>query len=75
MNGFLGGATQWTVYGFTSYRIYLRESDFSVPGAAKTWVYVDEHPDSINDGLFGMNIPLPALIQKPLLGMMCRLLP
>jgi len=31
----------WYTYGKTS--------DFTVPGSANTWVFADEHPDSIND--------------------------
>jgi prepilin-type N-terminal cleavage/methylation domain-containing protein/prepilin-type processing-associated H-X9-DG protein len=33
-----------------SYRQYLKQSNFAQPGM--TWVTVDEHPDSINDGFF-----------------------
>ena len=59
MNGFVGGTdkTMWTVYGYTGYRIYLKETDFTRPGPAMTWVLVDEHPDSINDCLFGLHMP------------------
>jgi prepilin-type N-terminal cleavage/methylation domain-containing protein/prepilin-type processing-associated H-X9-DG protein len=59
MNGFVGGRTEYTVYGYdaSQYRIYLKEGDFTRPGPAMTWVYLDEHPDSINDGLFGMHMP------------------
>jgi prepilin-type processing-associated H-X9-DG protein len=37
--------------------MYLKESEFVRPGASMLWVFVDEHPDSINDGLFGMHMP------------------
>jgi prepilin-type N-terminal cleavage/methylation domain-containing protein/prepilin-type processing-associated H-X9-DG protein len=58
MNGFIGGYTEYMVYGYTNkYRVYLKESDFTLPGPALTWIFLDEHPDSINDGLFGMNMP------------------
>ena len=34
----------------------FRESDLLIPGPSQTWVYVDEHPDSINDaGCFAPN--------------------
>ena len=48
-----GGAPQW--------RMFLNESDFVAP--ADTWVFVDEHPDSINDGFFCPNLSVtqPAL--------------
>jgi prepilin-type processing-associated H-X9-DG protein len=31
------------------YRGARRSSDLIIPGPSQTWVYVDEHPDSIND--------------------------
>jgi prepilin-type N-terminal cleavage/methylation domain-containing protein/prepilin-type processing-associated H-X9-DG protein len=34
------------------YRIYQRSSDFIDPGAAQTIVFLDEREDSINDGMF-----------------------
>ena len=37
-------------WGFQQYRQYLKQS--SVPNPAKTWLFLDEHPDSINDGYF-----------------------
>src|SRR5436190_10498986 len=54
MNGFVGdrqncrttGANDW----YPSYIQYLKTSSLTRPGAASTWLLVDEHPDSINDG-------------------------
>jgi len=57
MNGFIGGTTEKDLYGYSTYRLFLKETDFTAPGPAKTWVFVDEHPDSINDGLFAMHMP------------------
>lgn len=38
------------------YRGASKASDLLIPGPAQTWVYVDEHPDSINDaGCFPPN--------------------
>ncbi|HEY5913290.1 MAG TPA: prepilin-type N-terminal cleavage/methylation domain-containing protein [Verrucomicrobiae bacterium] len=34
------------------YRIYRKSSDFNMPGPAKTFVFLDEREDSINDGMF-----------------------
>jgi prepilin-type processing-associated H-X9-DG protein len=60
----VGGDAEWVTYGYgppsvspPQYRIYRKEGEFSLPGPALTWVLVDEHPDSINDGLFGMRMP------------------
>ena len=37
-------------WGFSQFIQYLKQS--RVPRPAKTWLFVDEHPDSINDGYF-----------------------
>jgi prepilin-type N-terminal cleavage/methylation domain-containing protein len=37
-------------WGFTDLRQFLKQAD--VPSPAKTWLVLDEHPDSINDGYF-----------------------
>ena len=34
------------------YKHYTKPNEFLYPGAAQTWVYLDEHPDSINDAGF-----------------------
>jgi prepilin-type N-terminal cleavage/methylation domain-containing protein/prepilin-type processing-associated H-X9-DG protein len=39
------------------YRHIRKVGDIGFPGAANTWVYVDEHPDSINDAGFFNPIP------------------
>ena len=68
MNGFVGGVAEGPkpppegVYGYTDYRMYLKDSDFNRPGAASLWVFVDEHPDSINDCLFGMHMATPSTL-------------
>lgn len=43
-----------TTFGKTpgEYRIYQRSSDFLDPGPSKTIVFLDEREDSINDGMF-----------------------
>jgi prepilin-type processing-associated H-X9-DG protein len=61
MNGFVGGLAMGNdpkngVYGYTQYRIYLKDSDFIIPGPSTLWVFLDEHPDSINDWLFAMDM-------------------
>ena len=37
-------------WGFPQFRQYILRT--SVPKPAKTWLVLDEHPDSINDGYF-----------------------
>jgi prepilin-type processing-associated H-X9-DG protein len=49
------------------FKVYMKTSDFSIGGPAKVHVFVDEHPDSINNGAFGvwmsnLNNPAQAFI-------------
>jgi prepilin-type N-terminal cleavage/methylation domain-containing protein len=41
-----GGGSFW----YPTYRAYIKENDMTAPTPALMWVFVDEHPDSINDG-------------------------
>jgi prepilin-type N-terminal cleavage/methylation domain-containing protein len=54
MNAYIeGGAYGRSGEGSTwypTYRAYFKESDLTAPAPALLWVFVDEHPDSINDG-------------------------
>lgn len=34
------------------YRHFIKDSDFVSPGPAENWVYLEEHPDSMNDPAF-----------------------
>lgn len=38
------------------YLVYKKLSDLSRPGPAKTWVFIDEREDSIDDGYFAVNM-------------------
>ncbi len=50
MNGDVDG--NWTWFGGPQFRRFLKMSDIIKPGPSMTWVLLDEHPDSINDGFF-----------------------
>jgi prepilin-type N-terminal cleavage/methylation domain-containing protein len=66
MNGQMGGAIVDTVasqktvvndYGAgQSWKIFSKQSDIIIPAPVNAWVFIDEHPDSINDGLFRVNL-------------------
>ena len=68
MNGQMGGGIVATVSGGSqanvvnqygagqNWRIFNKLSDIRVPAPVNAWVFVDEHPDSINDGLFRVNM-------------------
>jgi len=69
MNSWMGmneGAHTW--FGGAEFRAYLKLSDVIDPGPSSTWVLIDEHPDSMNDGFFVINMigyPNPASAQLP----------
>jgi prepilin-type processing-associated H-X9-DG protein len=53
MNGFIEGGTYGPEAGstwFPAWRAYQKESGITVPRPSNLIVFVDEHPDSINDG-------------------------
>jgi prepilin-type N-terminal cleavage/methylation domain-containing protein len=39
------------------WRVYAKEADVGRPSPSMLWVFVDEHPASINDGAFGFRMP------------------
>ena len=39
------------------WRVYSRESNLGRPSPSELWVFLDEHPASINDGGFGFRMP------------------
>jgi prepilin-type N-terminal cleavage/methylation domain-containing protein/prepilin-type processing-associated H-X9-DG protein len=43
------------------WRIYLKESDIAAPSPSDLWVFIDEHPNSINDAGFAVQMPMNAL--------------
>jgi prepilin-type N-terminal cleavage/methylation domain-containing protein len=53
MNSWLGmNSGQHTWFGGPEFRAYLKLSDLVDPGPSRTWVMIDEHPLSMNDGFF-----------------------
>ena len=57
MNSFVGDYNGTMVrFGNSAYRVFNKSSDFTRPGPSMTFVFLDECPDSINDGLFQMNM-------------------
>ncbi len=52
MSGWLGTARMQLIAGNGNYRAFLKDSDLLAPGPSRTWMLVDEHQLSINDGWF-----------------------
>jgi hypothetical protein len=48
-----------------TFKVYIRESDLTDPGPANTWLFLDEHPDSINDGGFAVKMDSQEMIDWP----------
>ena len=69
MNSWMGmNEGGWTWFGGPEFRKYLKMTDITDPGPAKTWVLLDEHPDSMNDGFFCIDMngyPNPAQTKLP----------
>jgi prepilin-type N-terminal cleavage/methylation domain-containing protein/prepilin-type processing-associated H-X9-DG protein len=53
MNGAVGQGNKAASDGLLNCeKIFVKTTDVTEPGPSMLWVYVDEHPDSINDGAF-----------------------
>jgi prepilin-type N-terminal cleavage/methylation domain-containing protein/prepilin-type processing-associated H-X9-DG protein len=69
MNSWMGmNEGGWTWFGGPEFRKYLKMSDIIAPGPSSTWVLLDEHPDSMNDGFFCVDMngyPNPAQARFP----------
>lgn len=52
--------------GFASWYVAKKTSDFHSPGPSDVWVFCDEHPDSIDDGLlYTASSPFQTLTELP----------
>lgn len=47
------GQNGWVV---DTYRHYLKAADMTVPSPVNLWVLIDEHPDSVNDAAFAVDM-------------------
>ena len=57
MNSYIGDfAGKMADFGNSAYRLFNKTTSFSAPGPSRTFVFLDECPDSINDGLFQINL-------------------
>jgi prepilin-type N-terminal cleavage/methylation domain-containing protein/prepilin-type processing-associated H-X9-DG protein len=59
MNGAVGAGNKTTL-PWTPY-IVKKSSDFHTPSPTDSWLFTDEHPDSIDDGALYVDITAPAL--------------
>jgi len=54
MNGAVGGGRKYTGLPFTVWAA-TKTSDLNLPGPSESWVFIDEHPDSIDDTILYVN--------------------
>ncbi len=57
MNGFVGSASASSLY--YGWRTYFRFSEVQSPAPAGLWIMTEEHPDSINDAWFAVEVTNP----------------
>jgi prepilin-type N-terminal cleavage/methylation domain-containing protein len=55
MNGMMNGLGNSTISN-PGYQMYYKQADILNPGPSATWVFIDEHADSINDGFFHVDM-------------------
>ncbi len=66
MNMWVGGQDGHSFIFPKNFRIYAKMSDFTDPGPSRTWVFLDEREDSINDSICVIDMagyPDPGLIR------------
>jgi prepilin-type N-terminal cleavage/methylation domain-containing protein/prepilin-type processing-associated H-X9-DG protein len=65
MNFTLGNNDNSTKENYGFRRLALKMADLTAPSPSSTWVFVDEHPDSINNGFFTAFADRPAWEDLP----------
>jgi prepilin-type N-terminal cleavage/methylation domain-containing protein/prepilin-type processing-associated H-X9-DG protein len=54
MDGAVGGGDKFS-FGWGNFFFAKNMSDLNVPGPSVSWVFIDEHPDSVDDGVLYIN--------------------
>lgn len=69
MNGAVGVGDKYQSprpFGWTSWYVATKSTDFHAPGPSDAWVFMDEHPDSIDDALlYTASYAVTTLIELP----------
>jgi prepilin-type N-terminal cleavage/methylation domain-containing protein/prepilin-type processing-associated H-X9-DG protein len=61
MNNYSGASASGLPAPENNYQMFRTETDFGKIRVTEAWVFIDEHPDTINDGSFKVNMD-PSLI-------------
>lgn len=65
MNGAIGDGNKWNL-GYTNFYVAKKSTDLHVPGPTDVWVFMDEHPDSVDDALlYTANYPTTSITELP----------
>jgi prepilin-type N-terminal cleavage/methylation domain-containing protein len=65
MNGAVGEGNKYG-FGWTNFVVVIKTTDFHYPSPSDVWVFTDEHPDSIDDGLlYTPNYPSTTFTELP----------
>ncbi len=64
MNAWFGSDEMQTVYGQMGYRVFLKESDIAASSPAGTFVFIDEHPATLEDPWFLVNMDEPVPFER-----------
>jgi prepilin-type processing-associated H-X9-DG protein len=66
MGGYTGSAANDVMYlNQPLYRLYIKQADINRPPPVNAWVFIEEHPDCINDGFFWVKmVPPPPIISS-----------
>lgn len=51
--------------GHGPYKVFIKESDLSSIAPSQFWLFIDEHPDSINDGGFAVRMDTVSWVDFP----------
>lgn len=69
MNGAIGDGYKYqspNPFGWTSWYVAKKSTDFHTPAPADVWLLMDEHPDHLDDGLlYTPNYAVSALVEIP----------
>ena len=70
MNGAVGDGDKYdepgNPFGWSSWYVAKKTSDFHSPGPSDVWVFSDEHPDSIDDALmYNASYPVTSFTELP----------
>jgi prepilin-type N-terminal cleavage/methylation domain-containing protein/prepilin-type processing-associated H-X9-DG protein len=65
MDGAVGDGNKYS-FGWSSFYVARKSTDFHTPGPSDSWVFMDEHPDHLDDGLlYTPNFAVSSLVEIP----------